>query len=69
MDAVRRDPVDRAAFERERATDGEKILDSLRHFIAAMGQEPVITHAYAEAARDPVENGGEKDRLPAPEEQ
>jgi hypothetical protein len=29
----------------------------------------MVTHAYAEAARHPVEDGGEDDGLPTPEEE
>ncbi len=56
VNAVRRDPLDRAAFERQRPAANQKIFDELWHFVAAMSDEPVEPHTYAQAAGDPVKD-------------
>ena len=56
MDAMRRDPEDRSAFERERAADREEVLDELGGLVAAVREQPVIRHADAEHAAGVVEN-------------
>src|SRR5262252_3090472 len=63
MNAVRRDPENRAALERQRGAPGEKVLDPLWSFVSAMGKKTVVAHANAQAAGDPPqENGDEKCR-------
>ena len=56
MDAMRRDPEDRTALERERAADREKVLNELGRLVAAMRQQPVIRHPDAEHAARVIEN-------------
>src|SRR5262245_27395573 len=56
VDAMRGDPEDRPAFERERAADGEEVLDGLWRSITAMCQQPVIRHADAKHARRVIQN-------------
>ena len=69
MDAVRGYPEDRAALERERGANGQKIFDPFRNFIAAMREQAVIAHADAEAAGNPPEKNGDEQRLPGKEKQ
>ena len=56
MDAMRRDPEDRPAFERQRAAPREDVLDPLVGLVAPVGQQPVIAHADAEHAGDAVQD-------------
>src|SRR5687767_10277724 len=56
MDAMRRDPEDRSALERERAANREEVLDELRRSVAAMCEQPVIRHPDAEHAARVIEN-------------
>jgi hypothetical protein len=56
MDAVRGDPEDGTAFKRQCSAEGEEVLDPFRGLVAAMGQEPVISHAYAEHSAGVVQN-------------
>src|SRR5271165_4309355 len=56
MDAVRGHPEHRAAFQRRRPADGQKIFDRLRHLVAAVRQQPVIAHPDPQAHRHPVKN-------------
>ena len=56
MDAVRRDPEDRPAFERERPAQRQEVLDRFRGLEPAVGQQPVIADADAEADHDPVDD-------------
>ena len=69
VDAVRGHPEDRPAFERERAAEGEEVFDPLVRLVAAVGQQPVIRHADAEASRDNVEHEGDGDGAVVDEEQ
>ena len=63
MNAVRRHPENRPAFECQRRTPGQEVLHPLRRPVSAMRQQPVIAHADTEAARyPPQENGGKKCR-------
>ena len=50
MHAVDRDPEDRSAFQGERGADGEKVLHPFGSFVAAMREEAMVAHAYAEAS-------------------
>ncbi len=50
MDAMRGHPENRAAFKRQRGTNGQEVFDPLRVLEAAMRQQPVIAHANAQAA-------------------
>ena len=55
MLAVRGDPENRSAFERESCAGGQEIFDPFRRFVAAMGEQPVIAHANSKASRNPPE--------------
>ena len=69
VDAVRSDPENRPAFQGQRGANRQEIFDPLRRLVAAMGKQPVISHADSEAARDPVEEQQDKKTWPAEEEQ
>ena len=69
MDAVRGHPENRAAFQRERGANGQKIFDPLRSLVAAMRQQPVIAHADSQAAGNPVQKQRDEKSLPGEEEQ
>src|SRR5277367_4809274 len=47
MNAVGGYPEDRSPLERQRAADGEKVLQPLRRAVAAMGQQTVVPHPDA----------------------
>ena len=61
VNAMRGDPEDRPAFERERAADGQEVLDPLRRLVAAMRQQAVVAHADAERAGDPPQDEHRRD--------
>ena len=68
MNAMRGHPEDRTAFQRQRGADGQNIFQPLGALVAAMGQQTVITHADAQAARNPVHNHANNQRLPTEHE-
>jgi hypothetical protein len=57
-------PENRSAFQRQRAAYREEILDPLWRFVAAMREQPVITHSDAEATRQPPQEDRNPKRLP-----
>ena len=65
--AVGGDPEDRPALERQRAADRQEILERLRRLEAAMGVQPVIAEADAEADREPVQHQRDEDVGPGEE--
>ena len=69
VNPVGRDPLDRAAFERERGAEREEIFDPLRRLVAAVRQKSVIAHAYAEAARHPEDDERDDERRPSEREE
>ena len=44
--AVRHNPIDRAAFKRERAAERQKVFNQLWRLITTMSQESVEANAY-----------------------
>src|SRR5262245_59444856 len=64
MEAVRGDPEDWPALERQRAADGEEVFEQLEGFESSVRVEPVITHADAEPHRDPIQNQGDDQTCP-----
>src|SRR5258706_7295678 len=58
MNAVRGHPENWSAFKRQRGTDRQRILNPLRSLVAAMRQQPVISHPNSEAAGNPPHEGG-----------
>jgi len=68
MQAVRSHPLYWTTLEGHCAAGHEKVFDYFRHFVGAVGQQPVITHAGTKTACNPVENNCGKYGGPAPEE-
>src|SRR5580692_5009585 len=68
MNAVRRDPENRSAFERERGADGQEVLHPLRSLVATVREQPMISHADTQAARNPPQEHGDEQSLPCEEE-
>ena len=68
MHAVRGDPEDRPALERQRAADREEVLERLRGLEAAVRVQPVVAEADAEADRHPVQHERDDQIRPAEEE-
>jgi hypothetical protein len=64
MNAVRRDPEERAAFKSERSASGEEVFDPLVSFVSAMGKQAVIRHSDSEASRDTPEKRRKRERRP-----
>jgi hypothetical protein len=60
MDAMRRNPENWPAFERQRAADGEKVFERLRCLVAPMGMQAVIPEADPEPDRQPVQHDGDR---------
>ena len=54
MNAMCGDPLNRAAFERQRAADNQKIFDWLWYAVSAMSEESMKAHPNAETATHPV---------------
>ena len=69
MNAMRGDPEDRSALERERAAHRQEVLDPLRRLVAAMRQQAVIAHADAERAGDPPQDDRHGDGAGVDEEE
>ena len=69
MHAVDGDPEDGAAFEGQRAAHGEQILHPLRRFVAAVGQQAVVSHADADASGDPPQHHRDEEGLPGEKEE
>src|SRR5260370_19147458 len=53
MEAMGRDPEERAALQCERATDGQDAFEPTRSLVSALGEQTVVAHAYAPAPRVP----------------
>jgi hypothetical protein len=62
-------PENGPAFETQRATEGQKILDPLGSSVAAMCEQPVIAHPDAQAPRYPPENNCKEQSFPGKKEQ
>ena len=67
MAAVRRDPGDWSALQRENAEEGEEVLDRLWHLQAAMREQAVIAEGDADAPRDVTEDEENANRAPGEE--
>ncbi len=68
MDAMRSDPGNGAAFERERPADSQEILHPLGSLVAAVGEQAMIAHADPEAAGNPPHDDGQDQCFPGEEE-
>ena len=69
MNTVRGHPEDRPALECQRGTYRKQVLHPLRRLIAAMGEQAVIAHADAQAARDPPQKHCDEKCLPGEKEE
>ena len=69
MDAVSDDPLNRPAFDGQRAASHQKVLDQFRDSITTMRNQAVKAHADSETAGDPVENYCADQCRPAPEKE
>ena len=69
MNAVRSHPEDRPAFERQSRASGQEILDPLRSLVAAMREQPVVSHADAQASRNPPQKQSHEKRFPGEEKE
>src|ERR1700691_780920 len=61
------DPQQRASFQSRHAANGKKVLKPLGRREGAMGEQPVIANAQAQAPGGPVEE--ERDEQPRPTEE
>jgi hypothetical protein len=50
MEAMGRDPKERATLQCEPAADGQDAFEPPRCLVSAMGEQSVMAHAYAPAA-------------------
>ena len=69
MDAVRGHPENRTPFQSRGSAESQEILQPPRGAIAAVGQQPVITDADPQAARNPPQQAGDEESFPGEEEQ
>ena len=69
MDAMRRNPLNRATLDRQHAAGYEEIFDQFRHFVTTMSDQPVKAHADTKTAGHPVKNDCADHRRPAPEKE
>src|SRR4030095_14791677 len=56
VDAMGNHPVGRTTFHSQGPAQGQEILHRLGRLIATMRQEPVVAHADAQTACDPVKD-------------
>ena len=62
-------PENGPAFETQRATEGQQILDPLGSSVAAMCEQPVIAHPDSQASRYPLESNCKEQSFPGKKEQ
>ena len=67
VNAVCGDPENRSTFERQRRAPGKEILHPLRSLVSAMGQQAVIAHTDAKAARYPPQENSDEECRPGEE--
>src|SRR5262245_32928340 len=68
VDAVRSDPVGRTTLHGQGAAEGEEILDHFWRSISPMREQPMVAHANAKTASNPVKNHGHYKSLPSEHE-
>ncbi|MDX6289672.1 MAG: hypothetical protein QOH42_1471, partial [Blastocatellia bacterium] len=64
--AMRGDPVNGSTFERKGGANSQEILDGLRYLVTAVGEQPVISHADAQALSHPGQDRADNQKLPTP---
>src|SRR5262249_2053009 len=69
MNAMRRHPEKWPAFQRQRGADRQEVLNPFICLESTMGQQPMVTHANAQAAGNPPQQHGRNKRLPGKHEQ
>jgi hypothetical protein len=69
MHAVDGYPEDGAAFQSERGADGEEVLHPFVCLVAAVGEEAMVAHAYAESSGKPPQKYGYEEGLPTEHEE
>jgi len=62
-------PEDRSTFEGERGADGEEVLHPSGGLVAAMREEAMVAHSYAEASGYPPQEYGYQEGFPAEHEE
>jgi hypothetical protein len=69
MHSMRRNPLKWSTLYRQRAARNKKILNEFRHFVTAVSEQAMKTHANTEAAGNPIKNNSANHCGPAPKEQ
>src|SRR4029078_11574179 len=69
VDAVRHDPIDRAAFKRERAADRQKVFNQLWRLITTMSQQSVKANSNPSTSCYPPEQDRYQHRPPIEHEE
>jgi hypothetical protein len=69
VDSMGGNPEDGSPFERKRATDCEEIFHRQGYAIGPVGQQTMITHAYAESDGQPIQNRRNEKSTPTEHEQ
>src|SRR5690348_11963328 len=59
MDAMRRHPGNRTAFQSQRSADSQEVLDGFRHLVTAVHQQAMITHANTAINRENIKHCGD----------
>jgi len=67
--AVRHYPLNWTAFKGQGAAGDEEVFDYLWHFITAMSEQPVPTHADTKTATHPVKDDRNDHCRPTPEKE
>src|SRR5579875_1087839 len=69
MHPVRGHPEDRSALKRHGSASSQEVLKPLRDFVAPMGEQAVVGHAYADVDSEEVSDYSNGEVLPRKEEQ
>src|SRR5688572_32238612 len=69
MNAMCRDPLNRAAFERQRSTGDQEVFDWFRNPVRTVRDQAVIAHADAKHAGNPIKYDRGDKRRPTPEKE
>src|SRR4030095_1128884 len=68
MHSMRRNPLKWSTLYRQRGARNKKILNEFRHFVTAVSEQAMKTHANTEAAGNPIKNNSANHSGPAPKE-
>src|SRR5579864_7273515 len=68
MNAMRRDPKDGPALERERGANGHQVLDPFGRLVAAVRKQAVVAHPDTHIDGEHVEDCHNRQARPAEEE-